>query len=86
MRTRLLVPLPPDATGRQLLAVGVLADQLGQGRWADLARSFARLDQRAATVPAPMAELLGTLAGALRRAGADLDDDQGPELELERAP
>jgi hypothetical protein len=48
-----------------------MADQLGQGRWAELARSFGRLAQREASVPVPMAELLAGLADALRRAGAE---------------
>jgi hypothetical protein len=68
---RLAVPIPVDATATQLGAVAALAAQLGQGRWEDLSRSFAQLDQRQASVPEPMAELLGELAAGLRRAADD---------------
>jgi hypothetical protein len=73
MRTRLAVPLPAEATERQLAALATLADQLGQGRWDRLATSFVRLEQQGAHVPQPMSELLGGLAAGLRRAAAELE-------------
>jgi hypothetical protein len=71
MRKSLVVALPIDATGRQLAALAVLADQLGAARWADLAHSFGRLGQRGAHVPDGMGQLLGELAAGLRRAADD---------------
>jgi hypothetical protein len=77
---RLAVPIPDDASATQLAALGTLAAELGEGRWDALARSFTRLDQRGAVVPAAMAQMLADLAIAFRRAAASRDDREPVRL------
>lgn len=75
MRASVTIAVPVETTAGQLRALASLLATIERARWESLVRTFDKMDRDRAELPEPLETMLGHLAGQLRLAAREREDE-----------